>query len=96
VISFTCRIDDHAVAAGVGEVVLFFGMRPSTELEPLGAPGEPYLKQNKKKKSMKIAQTAYYRSFCLLYWRGGWLITILHGIMRTSWSLYIILCGWQV
>lgn len=36
----TCR-NDHAVAAGVGEVVLFFAIRPSTELEPAGAPGLP-------------------------------------------------------
>lgn len=38
----TCR-NDHAVAAGVGDVVLFLAIRPRTELEPAGAPGLPYL-----------------------------------------------------
>lgn len=38
----TCR-RVHAVAAGVGDVVLFLGIRPSTELDGTGAPapGEP-------------------------------------------------------
>lgn len=41
----TCR-NVHAVAAGVGEVVLFLGRRPNTELGGTGAPGDPYLEYN--------------------------------------------------